>query len=184
MKNSFCQTIIYIDRKKMFIKQKEMDIIKYFYEHPLKISADKDQFAATRASPSSPQTPCFSFVQSNLAAGPGSSGDVSPKLETNPELSPKFSKFPGTTLIDKLDAIMESTKKKVKVMRSEAKCKRRRKTKEQLGVLNVELQKNTHISNKRIHEISNETGLSKLQVYKWYWDLRHKCIPIANSFHC
>eukprot|EP00826_Nyctotherus_ovalis_P015731 TRINITY_DN1449_c0_g1_i4.p1 TRINITY_DN1449_c0_g1~~TRINITY_DN1449_c0_g1_i4.p1 ORF type:complete len:150 (+),score=38.77 TRINITY_DN1449_c0_g1_i4:115-564(+) len=147
-----------------------MDLIRYFYEHPLKIKNES-------TSPTSLQAPCFSIIQSELSASCAKSlegADASSKVETNPENSPRITKRTDISLIDKLNAIMESTKKKAKAMRNEVKYKRRRKTKEQLKVLNEEVEKREHISNKRIEEISKETGLTKLQVYKWYWDLKHK----------
>ena len=69
-----------------------------------------------------------------------------------------------------LDFIMESTKKKAKLIEKPSKSKRNRKTKEQLEILSRELSNKIGITKEKLKSVSKETGLKPLQVYKWYWD--------------
>ena len=49
--------------------------------------------------------------------------------------------------------------------------KRRRKTEKQLACLQSELRgSNPFWTRQKIIEISEETGMSETQIYKWWWD--------------
>ena len=84
-----------------------------------------------------------------------------------------FKNLDKMSLEDKLTTIVRSIKKKNKKVKQESKCKRGRKSKKQLEVLNRELEKGESLTNEKINEISKETGLSAMQVYKWFWDYKN-----------
>lgn len=50
----------------------------------------------------------------------------------------------------------------------------KRKTKNQVKMLEIELENNPHWTNEDMAVIAKKTGLSKSQVYKWNWDQRKK----------
>lgn len=52
--------------------------------------------------------------------------------------------------------------------------RRKRKNREQMQLLAVEFDKNPEWSKERLHELSELTGLSEAQIYKWGWDQRKK----------
>eukprot|EP00826_Nyctotherus_ovalis_P063634 TRINITY_DN9334_c0_g2_i1.p1 TRINITY_DN9334_c0_g2~~TRINITY_DN9334_c0_g2_i1.p1 ORF type:complete len:161 (-),score=40.10 TRINITY_DN9334_c0_g2_i1:214-696(-) len=155
-----------------------MNIIQYLYEHPLKTLENKNCLAYSSDAAKSSQTSCFKLFHPIFTANENlkDASETCPKLEASFDISLKSSqqKSSEPSLIDKLDAIMESTKRKARKMGPGVKHKRKRKTQEQLKMLSDELAKNPKIGNKRLRDISEETGLSKLQVYKWYWDLKNK----------
>jgi hypothetical protein len=43
-----------------------------------------------------------------------------------------------------------------------------------MNLLAVEFDKNPEWSKERLHELSQLTGLSEAQIYKWGWDQRRK----------
>jgi metal-sulfur cluster biosynthetic enzyme len=51
---------------------------------------------------------------------------------------------------------------------------KRRKSKHQVKMLEVELEANPHWTNEDMVKIAKKTGLSKSQVYKWNWDQKKK----------
>lgn len=77
-------------------------------------------------------------------------------------------------LDDQLDFIMESSKKHAKLASSEAKHKRSRKTPAQLDVLCQELGNCQTVDKDKMKYIADKTGLTEIQVYKWYWDRKPK----------
>ena len=77
------------------------------------------------------------------------------------------------SLNEKLEVIIESTKYKTKQMKQEKKCKRNRKTKDQLAALRNELLTGKEVTKERINELAKETGLTTIQIYKWFWDCRN-----------
>lgn len=67
--------------------------------------------------------------------------------------------------------------------------KRFRKNDDQVKVLIQEFDKNPFWTKKLVLELSNQTGLSESQVYKWNWDYRKKIrksekAPLDNRFAC
>ena len=52
--------------------------------------------------------------------------------------------------------------------------KRKRKSNSQLKVLKLELEKETFWDKEKILQVSQSTGLSESQVYKWFWDQKKK----------
>jgi hypothetical protein len=77
------------------------------------------------------------------------------------------------SLDEKLEIIIESTKYKTKQIKQEKKCKISRKTKDQLAVLRNELLGGKAITKERINELAGETGLTTIQIYKWFWDCKN-----------
>eukprot|EP00826_Nyctotherus_ovalis_P043415 TRINITY_DN456_c0_g1_i8.p2 TRINITY_DN456_c0_g1~~TRINITY_DN456_c0_g1_i8.p2 ORF type:complete len:196 (-),score=71.61 TRINITY_DN456_c0_g1_i8:238-825(-) len=74
-----------------------------------------------------------------------------------------------------LDFIMESTKRipKPSLLTNEKKCKRSRKTPEQLAVLKKaleELKRGETMGKQQVVEMAHKTGLTEMKVYKWFWD--------------
>lgn len=51
---------------------------------------------------------------------------------------------------------------------------KRRKSKNQVKMLEAELEANPHWTNEDMEKIAKKTGLSKSQVYKWNWDQKKK----------
>lgn len=155
-----------------------MNIIQYFYEHPLKTFESRNCSAHSNDTAKPLQTPCFKLFRPTFAVSESlkDASETCPKLDASSDasLKPSQQKSSELSLINKLDAIMESTKRRAKKMSSGVKHRRKRKTKEQLKVLGEEVAGNTKLTSKRLHDISQQTGLSKLQVYKWYWDLKNK----------
>ena len=152
-----------------------MNLIQYFKAHPLKICKSKIDYTPTNDVAISPQESSFSFIhQVNPLENSVNSIDVFQKLNTQSDESSKSCSLepPQMTLIDKLNAIMKSTKIKEKTSIRETKRTRKRKTLEQLNIL--EEFKDEVITKKQLREISEITGLSRLQIYKWYWDLKNK----------
>ena len=98
-----------------------------------------------------------------------------PKNEVK-TVSPPIHSFKGLdkmSLEDKLTTIVGSIKRKNKKVKQKSKCKRGRRSKKQLEVLNRELVNGGNLTNEKISEISKETGLSATQVYKWFWDYKN-----------
>ena len=52
--------------------------------------------------------------------------------------------------------------------------KRKRKSSGQIKVLKAELDRQSNWSKEKIVEMSELTGLSQSQVYKWWWDQKKK----------
>ena len=150
-----------------------MDLIQYFHSHPLKItkvdSSETDSITLNGSincsSPSAKYTldsPVTSKVDKK-----------SENSDTECQVAKKRS-CPELTLTEKIDAIMESTKRKNKQIKHEMKYKRNRKTKDQIKMLSSELMEGIDFSTEKLMDISARTGLSKVQVYKWYWDYKNK----------
>jgi hypothetical protein len=77
-------------------------------------------------------------------------------------------------LDDKLNNIIESTKRVLKKAKKHIKYTRNRKTSSQIEILEKELIENGEVSKERMNEIAIETGLRKTQVYKWFWNNKKK----------
>jgi hypothetical protein len=92
-----------------------------------------------------------------------------PIIVTMPFVIPMQSIY---TLDAQLDFIMETTKKYQKPR--EKYQKRNRKTSKQLKILIDELGNEQNASKSQIKEVATKTGLTELQVYKWYWDRKAK----------
>eukprot|EP00826_Nyctotherus_ovalis_P040175 TRINITY_DN3926_c0_g1_i11.p1 TRINITY_DN3926_c0_g1~~TRINITY_DN3926_c0_g1_i11.p1 ORF type:complete len:257 (+),score=27.03 TRINITY_DN3926_c0_g1_i11:35-805(+) len=75
---------------------------------------------------------------------------------------------------DMVDNILRNTKRMLKKSKIEGKNMRKRKTSSQIAILKKELLGSERVPREKIIELANETGLSKDQVYKWYWDKRQK----------
>ena len=116
---------------------------------------------------------CLSDVQSSnnmeVSTGVSTDGAVSnfdapiPSVTTNPH-----------SLEDQLDFIMESSKKHTKTQAAEKKHRRNRKTPAQLDILTTELGSLQTVDKDKIREVASQTGLSEIQVYKWFWDRKAK----------
>jgi len=76
------------------------------------------------------------------------------------------------TLDEQLDFIMETTKKHQKPR--EKSHRRNRKTPEQLKILIDDLGDVQNAEKAQIRAVAEKTGLTDLQVYKWYWDRKSK----------
>jgi hypothetical protein len=76
------------------------------------------------------------------------------------------------TLDEQLDFIMETTKKHQKPR--EKSHRRNRKTPEQLKILIDDLGDVQNADKAQIRAVAEKTGLTDLQVYKWYWDRKSK----------
>lgn len=87
---------------------------------------------------------------------------------------PKVEQKEKEDLDDKLNNIIESTKRVFKKAKKDIKFTRNRKTSSQIAVLEKELVGSGEISKERVSQIAAETGLRKSQVYKWFWDNRKK----------
>jgi len=61
--------------------------------------------------------------------------------------------------------------------------RRKRKTYEQLQQLIREFQANPEWSKENMQEVSNKTGLSEAQVYKWGWDQKRKMLDPTHDLH-
>ncbi len=59
--------------------------------------------------------------------------------------------------------------------------KRKRKSTAQIKVLKAELEVESNWSKEKIAEMSELTGLSQSQVYKWWWDQKKKTIKEEKS---
>eukprot|EP00345_Euplotes_harpa_P019062 CAMPEP_0168334766 /NCGR_PEP_ID=MMETSP0213-20121227/10489_1 /TAXON_ID=151035 /ORGANISM="Euplotes harpa, Strain FSP1.4" /LENGTH=277 /DNA_ID=CAMNT_0008339525 /DNA_START=33 /DNA_END=869 /DNA_ORIENTATION=- len=67
---------------------------------------------------------------------------------------------------------METTKKRA--INEDPLQNKRRKNKNQVKMLEAELEANPHWTNEDMIKIAKKTGLSKSQVYKWNWDQKKK----------
>jgi len=61
--------------------------------------------------------------------------------------------------------------------------RRKRKTYEQLQILIKEFQANPEWSKDNMQEVSEKTGLSEAQVYKWGWDQKRKMLDPTHDIH-
>ncbi len=61
--------------------------------------------------------------------------------------------------------------------------RRKRKTYEQLQILIKEFQANPEWSKDNMQEVSEKTGLSEAQVYKWGWDQKRKMNDPTHDIH-
>mmetsp|Transcript_1818 Transcript_1818/g.2015 ORF Transcript_1818/g.2015 Transcript_1818/m.2015 type:complete len:224 (-) Transcript_1818:81-752(-) len=61
--------------------------------------------------------------------------------------------------------------------------RRKRKTYEQLQILIKEFQANPEWSKDNMQEVSQKTGLSEAQVYKWGWDQKRKMLDPTHDIH-
>lgn len=76
-------------------------------------------------------------------------------------------------LDQKLDVIIGTTKERSKGVKSSKRSKRNRKTKGQIEVLKKEMLTGAIITKELINELALKTGLTAMQVYKWYWDYKN-----------
>uniref|UniRef100_A0A7S3N806 Homeobox domain-containing protein n=1 Tax=Euplotes harpa TaxID=151035 RepID=A0A7S3N806_9SPIT len=67
---------------------------------------------------------------------------------------------------------METTKRRA--INEDPLQNKRRKNKNQVKMLEAELEANPHWTNEDMIKIAKKTGLSKSQVYKWNWDQKKK----------
>eukprot|EP00826_Nyctotherus_ovalis_P009266 TRINITY_DN1243_c0_g1_i2.p2 TRINITY_DN1243_c0_g1~~TRINITY_DN1243_c0_g1_i2.p2 ORF type:complete len:180 (+),score=35.07 TRINITY_DN1243_c0_g1_i2:151-690(+) len=74
------------------------------------------------------------------------------------------------TLDSQLEFIMGKCKRSYKNEYRDGKPKRSRKTQEQLDILSEEFQRDRKFNKTRIRVLAKKTGLSEVQVYKWFWD--------------
>ena len=104
------------------------------------------------------------------------SQDMSPeanKKEENIEVySQQFSDeyFNFNAHVDELILSLEDETKKAKRIVSQKGIRRFRKTKEQTKILTMRFEQYKQWDNELQQEIAIESGLSKSQVYKWYWE--------------
>lgn len=63
------------------------------------------------------------------------------------------------------------------------KWRRSRKNSDQVKVLIEEFNKNPHWSKEKVLSLSEFTGLSEVQVYKWSWDYRKKIRKQAGKYN-
>ena len=74
-----------------------------------------------------------------------------------------------------LDFILNSTQRR-KPNRKKLMARRKRKTSEQISLLQNMMVKNEKLSKEEIKEFADKLGLSDIQVYKWFWDSRRKYV--------
>ena len=147
-----------------------METIEYFYTHPL-----------IPIPPTTQQSPNDDEIRSTQPSNLTVSNFNTPKYDhehdknvTRYQICLKR-KNSESTLDEKIEAIIKSTRKKAKnVKKTTPVCKRKRKSKDQLRILNEKLCTNDLVPNEKLNEIANEIGLTKIQVYKWYWDNKIK----------
>ena len=79
-------------------------------------------------------------------------------------------------LEDQLDFIMGSGKKSQKNSLKQTKHKRSKKTKEQLEILIKEWEniRGQDLDALNVEDLAEKTGLTRVQVYKWFWDHKQK----------
>ena len=135
-------------------------------------------------SPKSPSSPNFDidptpqyevmddYFDSEIKSVVSSEITESTDAGANNEIEVKETK--DMTIKAQLDFIMYSGKKGKKNFLKEQKYKRSKKTKEQLDILEYELNdiKNQNIDEEKMDELITKTGLSEKQIYKWLWDHR------------
>ena len=86
------------------------------------------------------------------------------------------------TIDEQINFILESVKKQKKPapkkipVDKKKKFTRKRKTIDQLGLLQKEISEADIVNRSKIKELAERTGLSVNQVYKWYWDFKRKQI--------
>ena len=155
-----------------------MYIIQYFYSHPLNVQKSESSDTEASALNESIKHSCSSPLQ--IKPPCPSDNNISESFEKSDGEHPILMKrnCPELSLDEKIDAIIESTKRKCKKVKYELKYKRNRKSKDQIKILTDEFMKGSTIANERLNELANETGLSKIQVYKWYWDYKTKKMKI------
>eukprot|EP00826_Nyctotherus_ovalis_P020869 TRINITY_DN1662_c0_g1_i2.p1 TRINITY_DN1662_c0_g1~~TRINITY_DN1662_c0_g1_i2.p1 ORF type:complete len:189 (+),score=53.66 TRINITY_DN1662_c0_g1_i2:104-670(+) len=77
------------------------------------------------------------------------------------------------TLDAQLEFIMGRCKRS-KDNQKNKKTKRSRKTQEQLEILSNEFEQDRSFGKDRVRALAEKTGLSEMQVYKWFWDRNEK----------
>jgi len=86
------------------------------------------------------------------------------------------------TIDEQIDFILKSVKKQKKtaskkmIQEKKKKLTRKRKTIDQLELLQKEISEAETVSRAKLKELAERTGLSINQVYKWYWDFKRKQI--------
>ena len=83
------------------------------------------------------------------------------------------------TIDEQIDFILETVKKQRKAipyqqLMDRKRSTRKRKTYEQLEILQKEIEKNEMMNKIRMKQLADKTGLKIGQVYKWYWDYKRK----------
>eukprot|EP00826_Nyctotherus_ovalis_P047781 TRINITY_DN5544_c0_g1_i4.p3 TRINITY_DN5544_c0_g1~~TRINITY_DN5544_c0_g1_i4.p3 ORF type:complete len:142 (+),score=58.43 TRINITY_DN5544_c0_g1_i4:49-474(+) len=115
---------------------------------------------------------CESGSLASTGITESTAGTLAAVLEPRPVIN-----RPALSLNAQLDFIMETTKKPSKAAKHERKCKRSRKTQEQLALLEEVLdglRGGQSIGKKQVMELANRTGLTETKVYKWFWDRGYK----------
>jgi len=77
-------------------------------------------------------------------------------------------------LENQLEFIMGRCKRTSKDNQKNKKTKRNRKTQQQLDILSEEFKKDRDFGKARVRMLGEKTGLSEMQVYKWFWDHNEK----------
>ena len=103
----------------------------------------------------------------------GSTANTLPPMDPIPKTCPEEIDR-CKTLDEQLEFIMGRCKRPPKSSLIEKKCKRNRKTQEQIDLLNKEFDVDPTFGKARIHELAEKTGLTEMQVYKWFWDRKEK----------
>lgn len=84
------------------------------------------------------------------------------------------------TIDEQIEFILESVKKQKKPVSKKMptdkkkKLTRKRKTNDQLELLQKEISEAEVMNRMKIRELAERTGLKVCQVYKWYWDYKRK----------
>eukprot|EP00826_Nyctotherus_ovalis_P020377 TRINITY_DN16396_c0_g1_i1.p1 TRINITY_DN16396_c0_g1~~TRINITY_DN16396_c0_g1_i1.p1 ORF type:complete len:209 (+),score=58.97 TRINITY_DN16396_c0_g1_i1:175-801(+) len=84
------------------------------------------------------------------------------------------------TIDEQISFILESVKKQKKPVpkkvpqEKKRKLTRKRKTTDQLELLQKEITEADTVNRAKIKELAERTGLNVNQVYKWYWDFKRK----------
>eukprot|EP00826_Nyctotherus_ovalis_P032088 TRINITY_DN2590_c0_g2_i3.p2 TRINITY_DN2590_c0_g2~~TRINITY_DN2590_c0_g2_i3.p2 ORF type:complete len:120 (-),score=29.73 TRINITY_DN2590_c0_g2_i3:114-473(-) len=111
---------------------------------------------------------------SSMVLNPVPNSTQNPLIELEVQQAERKEEKEKEDLDDKLNNIIESTKRVFKKAKKDIKYTRNRKTCSQIAILEKELVGSGEISKERMNQIAAETGLRKSQVYKWFWDNRRK----------
>jgi hypothetical protein len=101
---------------------------------------------------------------------------LSPNEEVAVVLQERLDARREVSMDEQLDFIIETTRKHHKVPNKNEKRTKARKKPTQLAALQTELDSLGVPSREQIRNIAQRIGLKEVQVYKWYWDQRHKAM--------
>eukprot|EP00826_Nyctotherus_ovalis_P015871 TRINITY_DN1454_c0_g1_i6.p2 TRINITY_DN1454_c0_g1~~TRINITY_DN1454_c0_g1_i6.p2 ORF type:complete len:219 (-),score=74.49 TRINITY_DN1454_c0_g1_i6:209-775(-) len=145
----------------------------FYVQTPLNVAEDLDPFDDSHFEPGSPFQCMKADVKVHISEVQRSETESEVSTEVSgPPMDVPTAMESVHTLDAQLDFIMETTKKQQKPR--EKSHRRNRKTRDQLKILIDDLGDVEHAERGLIKQVAAKTGLTELQVYKWYWDRRSK----------